>query len=81
MSMTRTESIKHFHYAKYTGMTIAQALSQAPVAVNNGLHAKDHSWVAANPDLDAYEAVQRLHARGAANPDGTCTVVPRPVAA
>lgn len=81
MSMTRNEAIKHFHYAKYTGLNIVQALAQAPRAVHNGLHAKDHAWIAAHPQVDAYEAMQRLYARGLANPDGNCTVEPRAAAA
>lgn len=79
MSMTRDEAIKHFHYAKYIGLTITQALTKAPAAVHNGLHTKDHAWIAAHPDLDAYEAMQHLHARSLANQDGMCTVVPRSV--
>ena len=79
MSMTRDEAIKHFHCQKYAGLTIAQALALAPAAVHNGLHAKDHAWIAAHPEVDAYEAMQRLHARSLSSPDGLCAVVPRQV--
>lgn len=77
MSMTRDEAIKHFSYEKYAGSTIAQALASAPAAVRNGLHAKDHAWIASHPEIDAYEALQCLHARGLANPPGKFAVVPR----
>ena len=81
MSMTRDEAIGHFHYKKYAGKSIQQALQSAPGAVRAGLHAKDLIWIDMHPDMDAYEAMQCLHARGLANPEGCCTVVRRPALA
>jgi hypothetical protein len=70
MSMTRFAAIEHFCYAKYRGMTIAQAVAQAPEAVQSALHIQDHMWIAKHHTMDAYEAVERLYARSSSNPEG-----------
>jgi hypothetical protein len=78
MSMTRSESIKYFSLGRFDGKTIAQALELAPPAVRHGLHPKDHDWIRRHADVSAWDACQRLHARGEANPEGDCEIAPRP---
>lgn len=78
MSMTRDEAIKHFALGRFDSKTIAQALELSPLAVHTGLHPKDHDWIKRHADVPAWEACQRLHARGEANPDGSCEITPRP---
>ena len=78
MSMTRTEAIKYFSLGRFEGKTITQALELAPSAVQNGLHPKDHAWIKRHSDVPAWDACQRLHARGEANPEGICEISPRP---
>jgi hypothetical protein len=70
MSMTRDEAIKHFALGRFDGKTIAQAFELAPPAVRNGLHPKDHNWIKRYADVPAWDACQRLHARGEANQEG-----------
>lgn len=78
MSMTRTESIKYFALQRFAGKSIEQALDLAPAAVRHGLHSKDLDWIKRHADLPAWDASQRLLARGHANPDGACEIAPRP---
>lgn len=77
MSMTRDEAIKHFALGRLADKTVAQALELAPASVRHGLHQKDLDWIKRHADVPAWDACQRLHARGEANPDGVCEITPR----
>jgi hypothetical protein len=74
MSMTRTEAIKYFALSRFEGKTIAQALELAPIAVGLALHPKDHAWIERHPYTSAWDACQRLQARGLANPEGVVDI-------
>ena len=74
MSMTRDEAIKYFAMRRFEGKTIAQAMELAPVAVDLALHPKDHAWIERHADVPAWDACQRLHARGEANQEGVVDI-------
>jgi hypothetical protein len=78
VSMTRTEAIKYFALSRFEDKTIAQAMELAPIAVDLALHPKDHAWIERHPYTSAWDACQRLQARGLANPEGVVDIAPRP---